>query len=129
VDTRPSRAQPGGQEGARRLIEIALGIEVEAYIGRHRGARDADGHALVVRNGTARPRAITLGAGTVTLAAPRINDQRVVAGQRQKFRSGILPPYVRRSPNVASVLPLLYLRGLSTGDFREALPVLLGEPA
>jgi transposase-like protein len=65
----------------------------------------------------------------VTLATPRINDQRVVAGQRQKFTSAILPPYVRRSPNVASVLPLLYLRGLSSGDFREALPVLLGPKA
>jgi transposase-like protein len=117
------------REGARRLIEIALGIEVEAYVARYREARDAHGHALVVRNGTARPRAITLGTGPVTLAAPRINDQRVVAGQRQKFTSAILPPYVRRSPNVASVLPLLYLRGLSTGDFREALPVLLGSKA
>lgn len=62
--------------------------------------------------------------------APRVNDQRVDAdGARQRFTSRILPPYMRRSPQVAEVLPLLYLRGLSTGDFREALPVLLGEDA
>ena len=62
--------------------------------------------------------------------APRVNDQRVDDdGGRQRFTSRILPPYMRRSPQVAEVLPLLYLRGLSTGDFREALPVLLGEDA
>ena len=70
-----------------------------------------------------------MGAGTVTIAAPRVNDQRVLHGARQKFTSAILPPYVRRSGNVSAVLPLLYLHGLSTGDFREALPVLLGEDA
>ena len=62
--------------------------------------------------------------------APRVNDKRVEAGgQRQRFTSRILPPYMRRSPKVAEVLPILYLRGLSPGDFREALPVLLGEDA
>src|SRR5437016_8935103 len=70
------------REGARCLIEIALRVEVETYVSRHRDERDAQGHALVVRNGTARPR--PLGVGTVTLAAPRVNDQRVVEGQRQK---------------------------------------------
>ena len=62
--------------------------------------------------------------------APRVNDRRVDDdGERQRFTSRILPPYMRRSPKVAEVLPILYLRGLSTGDFREALPVLLGEDA
>ena len=70
-----------------------------------------------------------MGAGTITLRAPRVNDQRHVEGVRQKFTSAILPPYVRRSGNVSAVLPLLYLHGLSTGDFREALPVLLGDNA
>lgn len=83
----------------------------------------------MVRNGPARPRHLTVGSGTVTIAAPRINDQRVLHGARQKFTSAILPPYVRRSGTVSAVLPLLYLHGLSTGDFREALPVLLGEDA
>lgn len=117
------------REGARRMILAALEIEVEEYRQQHRDARDSRGHALVVRNGQARPRRLTVGAGTVTIAAPRVNDQRVLHGARQKFTSAILPPYVRRSGNVSAVLPLLYLHGLSTGDFREALPVLLGEDA
>ncbi|MGH8473806.1 MAG: transposase [Gammaproteobacteria bacterium] len=95
------------REGARRMILAALEIEVEEYRQQHRDARDPRGHALVVRNGQARPRHLTVGAGTVTIAAPRVNDQRVLHGARQKFTSAILPPYVRRSGNVSAVLPLL----------------------
>lgn len=115
--------------GAQRMIATALQLEVAEYVTRFREARDGTGHALVVRNGTARPRPVTTGVGPLTLAAPRVNDRRVVAGVRQKFTSAILPPYVRRSPRVESVLPLLYLHGLSSGDFREALPALLGPDA
>ena len=115
--------------GAQRMIAAALQIEVEDYVARFRDERDAMGHALVVRNGTARPRPVTTGVGPLTIAAPRVNDRRVVDGGRQKFTSAILPPYVRRSPRVESVLPLLYLHGLSSGDFREALPALLGPDA
>jgi transposase-like protein len=115
--------------GAQRMIAAALQLEVEEYVARFRGERDAAGHALVVRNGTARPRPVTTGSGPLTLAAPRVNDRRTVAGVRQKFTSAILPPYVRRSPRVESVLPLLYLHGLSSGDFRQALPALLGPTA
>jgi len=111
------------------MIVAALDVEVTEYLARHRDVRDERGHAMVVRNGQARPRRLTVGSGTVTIAAPRINDQRVLHGARQKFTSQILPPYLRRSPQVSTVLPLLYLHGLSTGDFREALPVLLGEDA
>lgn len=117
------------REGARRMILAALEMEVEEYRQRHCDARDPRGHALVVRNGQARPHRLTVGAGTTTMAAPRVNDQRVLHGARQKFTSAILPPYVRRSGNGSAVLPLLYLHGLSTGDFREALPVLLGDDA
>lgn len=117
------------REGARRMLQAALEAEVAAYLERYRGERDEAGRALVVRNGTARPRKLTLGAGTVEIAAPRVNDRRVQEGERQRFTSEILPPYMRRSPKVAEVLPVLYLRGLSTGDFREALPALLGEEA
>ncbi len=117
------------QEGARRMILAALEVEVAEYLVRHRNARDERGHALVVRNGAARPRRLTMGAGTVMIRAPRVHDQRVLDGVRQKFTSRLLPPYVRRSPKVSAVLPLLYLHGLSTGDFQEALPVLLGEDA
>jgi transposase-like protein len=117
------------REGARRMILAALQAEVEAYHKRHRDDRDARGRALVVRNGSARPRRLTLGAGTITIRAPRVRDHRVVDGVPQKFTSRILPPYVRRSPRVSAVLPLLYLHGLSSGDFQEALPMLLGEDA
>ena len=115
--------------GAQRMIAAALQLEVEEYVARFRGVRDGVGHALVVRNGAARPRPVTTGVGPVRLVAPRVNDRRVVDGVRQKFTSAILPPYVRRSPRVESVLPLLYLHGLSSGDFREALPALLGPTA
>jgi transposase-like protein len=118
------------RQGAQRMLASALEEEVTAYLAQHRDVRDPVGHALVVRNGRARPRQVTCGAGTLTVSAPRVNARRVDAqGQRQRFTSRILPPYLRRSPNVAEVLPILYLRGLSTGDFREALPILLGEDA
>jgi transposase-like protein len=118
------------REGARRMLVGALEAEVGAYVERHRAERDENGHALVVRNGKAQSRKVTLGAGTIDVVAPRVNDRRVNAeGERQRFASRILPRYMRRSPKVAEVLPLLYLRGLSTGDFREVLPVLLGEDA
>lgn len=111
------------------MIAAALEVEVQEYLARHHGARDEGGRALVVRNGKARPRKVTVGSGTVEVRAPRVNDKRVIDGERQRFVSRILPPYLRRSPKVSEVLPLLYLRGLSTGDFREALPALLGADA
>ena len=80
------------RDGARRMIAAALHVEVAEYVARFREARDAGGHALVVRNGTARPRPVTTGVGPLMLAAPRVNDQRVVDGVRQKFTSVILPP-------------------------------------
>lgn len=118
------------REGARRMLVKALEEEVADYIERFRDERDAEGRALVVRNGKARTRQVTVGSGTVEVRAPRINDKRVDAeGNRQRFTSEILPPYMRRSPKVAEVLPILYLRGLSTGDFEPALRALLGEKA
>lgn len=118
------------REGARRMLVAALNVEVAEYVERHRECRDEQGRARVVRNGHGRARQVTLGAGTIAVRAPRVNDRRVdELGQRQRFSSRILPPYMRRSPKVAEVLPILYLRGLSTGDFREALPVLLGKEA
>jgi len=113
------------REGARRMLVAALEAEVAEYIDRHRSEHDERGHARVVRNGRARARKVTMGAGTVGVRAPRVHDRR----EGEKFTSRILPPYMRRGPKVAEVLPILYLRGLSTGDFQEALPVLLGEEA
>jgi len=116
--------------GARRMLMAALKTEAADYVERHGDERDAEGRALVVHNGRSKGRKLTLGAGTVELKAPRVNDRRHdEQGQRQRFSSRILPPYMRRSPKVAEVLPMLYLRGLSTGDFRPALEGLLGADA
>src|SRR3954453_20001559 len=119
------------REGARRMIATALEAEVADYIERFAEERDADGKRLVVRNGRAQERKLTVGSGTVAIRAPRVNDKRVdeQTGERQKFSSRILPAYARRSPKVTDVLPVLYLRGLSTGDFGPALRDLLGEDA
>jgi len=118
------------RDGARRMLIEALRAEADDYVARHRLERDEQGRALVVRNGHGQERKVTLGAGTVELKAPRVDDRRRdEQGGRRRFSSRILPPYMRRSPKVAEVLPILYLRGLSTGDFRPALEGLLGEEA
>jgi len=116
--------------GARRMLAEALEAEVQDYLQAARGQRDENGHALVVRNGHAREREVLCGAGSVTLKAPRVNDKRVDEnGNRQRFKSVILPPYMRRSPKVTEVLPLLYLHGLSSGDFVPALEEFFGTEA
>ena len=115
------------REGAQRMLAWALQAEVAAYLEAARGERDGGGRALVTRNGYARPREIVTGAGALRARAPRVNDRRVdESGARQRFRSAILPPYVRRSPKVSEVLPLLYLHGLSSRDFVPALKEFFG---
>jgi len=118
------------REGARRMIAAALEAEVDEYVGAFAGEVDEDGRRLVVRNGRARERRVTVGSGTVPVCAPRVNDRRLdEEGERKRFSSRILPKYARRSPKVTEVLPILYLHGLSTGDFAPALRDLLGEDA
>ncbi len=117
--------------GAERMLAIALEAEVDAYLERHQDARDERGHALVVRNGHARPRTVVAGAGGLGARAPRVDDRRIdeSTGERCRFQSAILPPYARRSPKVAEVLPLLYLHGLSSKDFVPALAQFFGSEA
>ncbi len=118
------------RRGALKMLHDALEAEVEAYIERHRSVRDDAGRAQVVRNGKAAPRKLVTGTGTIEVRAPRIDDRRVDGeGQRYRFTSQILPSYMRQAPKVTEVLPILYLRGLSTGDFQAALPILLGADA
>ena len=117
------------RRGAQQMLQTAIEAEVREYIEAHQGERDADGRRLVVRNGHAKPRTIVTGAGEVEVTAPRVNDKRVIDGERQRFTSKLLPPYMRKSPKVAEVLPILYLRGLSSNDFRPALDSLLGDKA
>jgi putative transposase len=119
------------REGARRMLAAALDAEVDDYLAAHQAERDEGGRRLVVRNGHARERQVVTAAGAVRVRAPRVDDRRVdpVTGRRARFRSVVLPPWCRRSPKVAEVLPLLYLHGLSTGDFVPALEAFFGSAA
>jgi putative transposase len=119
------------REGARRMLAAALEAEVDDYLAAYAAERDEGGRRLVVRNGHARQREVTTAAGSVAVRAPRVNDRRVdpVTGARVRFRSVVLPPWCRKSPKVAEVLPLLYLHGLSTGDFVPALEAFFGSAA
>jgi putative transposase len=118
------------RRGARKMLAEALEAEVETYLEAARSERDEHGRALVTRNGHARKREILCGAGAVEVRAPRIDDRRVDEnGDRRRFKSVIVPPYMRRSPKVTEVLPLLYLHGLSSGDFVPALKEFFGTEA
>src|SRR5881227_1584519 len=119
------------REGARRMLAEALRAEVDAYIAAHAAERGEDGRRLVVRNGTHRPREVLTSAGAVEVIAPRVNDRRTDpdTGERKRFSSAILPPWCRKTPKITEVLPLLYLHGLSSGDFVPALGQFLGSSA
>lgn len=110
---------------AQQMLATALLAERQAYLDAHADVVDQAGRRLVVGNGYARSRDVVTGAGPVTVEAPRVNDKR----DGEKFSSHILPAYMRRSPKVTEVLPVLYLRGLSTGDFAPALAGFLGSDA
>jgi len=111
--------------GAKKMLAYALDQEVEQYISKHTNEVDERGHKQVVRNGYGKTRKVQLGAGTVEVTAPRVDDKR----EGKKFTSWILPPYFRKSPNVENLIPILYLKGLSTNDFQEALKCILGDGA
>ena len=113
------------REGARRMLLAALKVEVDEYVAEHADHRDETGHALVVRNGVAEPRKVTTAAGELEIQAPRVHDRR----EGRRFTSAILPPWARRSPKVTEVLPVLYLRGISTKDFEPALAEFFGSEA
>ena len=113
------------REGARRMLLAALRAEVDEYVAQHADHRDEVGHALVVRNGVAEPRSVTTAAGELEIQAPRVHDRR----EGRRFTSAILPPWARRSPKVTEVLPVLYLRGISTKDFEPALAEFFGSEA
>src|SRR5262249_41403309 len=119
------------REGARRMLAEALRAEVDAYVAAFAAERDESGRRLVVRNGYHQPREVLTGAGAVEVTAPRVNDKRTdpATGERQRFSSAILPPWARKTPKVTEVLPLLYLHGLSSGDFVPALGQFLGSAA
>jgi putative transposase len=113
------------------MLAAALEAEVDAYLAAHAAERDERGRLLVVRNGHAQERQVTTVAGAVRVQTPRVDDRRVdpASGERARFRSVILPPWCRKSPKVTEVLPLLYLHGLSSGDFVPALEAFFGSAA
>src|SRR6266581_1039233 len=113
------------REGARRMLLTALKAEVDEYVAEHTDMRDEAGHALVVRNGVSEPPRVTTTAGELKIQAPRVHDRR----EGRRFASAILPPWARRSPKVTEVLPVLYLRGISTKDFEPALAEFFGSEA
>ena len=119
------------REGARRMLAAALRAEADAHVDALTGEVDEAGHRLVVRNGFAEPRTVMCAAGAIEVRAPRVNDKRVdeATGERMQFRSAISPVWCRRSPKITEVLPLLYLHGLSGGDFVPALEQFLGSSA
>ena len=122
---------PAAREGARRMLAEALQAEVDAYIAAFAAERDENGHRLVVRNGYHQSREVLTAAGAIEVAAPRVNDKRTdpATGERKRFSSAILPPWARKTPKITEVLPLLYLHGLSSGDFVPALGQFLGSSA
>lgn len=116
------------REGARKMLAAALQAEVDAYIAAFADERDDNGRRLVVRNGSHQPRDILTVAGAIEVTAPRVNDKRIdeETGERRRFSSAILPAWARKTPQITEVLPLLYLHGLSSGDFVPALGQFLG---
>jgi len=118
------------RQGAQQMLSVAIENEVAEYVGRYAHLRDADEHRLVVRNGHLPARKIQTGIGLIDVRQPRVNDRRIdEKGQRIRFASQILPPYLRRTKSIDELIPWLYLRGISTGDFTEALQALLGPQA
>ncbi|MFC8760495.1 IS256 family transposase [Streptomyces sp. NPDC057193] len=116
------------REGARRMLAAALEAEVNQCIAGLAAETDEWGHRLVVRNGHHRSRTVVTAAGPVEVTGPRVNDRRIddETGERKRFSSKIFAPWCRKSPKVSEVLPLLYLHGLSSGDFVPALEQCLG---
>ena len=118
------------RSGAQQMLSLAIEQEVAEYIAAHAQELDQDGRRMVVRNGHLTPRKIQTGVGPLEVVRPRVHDKRVDAeGHRMRFTSKILPPYLRRTKALDELVPWLYLKGISTGDFPEALQALLGPSA
>lgn len=116
------------RDGARTLLAQAIQAEVAAWIAERASLTDEAGHRLVVRNGCLPRRVILTGVGPIEVEQPRVHDRRL-AKDREKFTSAILPPYLRKTRSLEELIPWLYLKGISTGDFSEALQALLGPEA
>jgi len=117
------------REGARRLLIDAMEMEVAGYIEKHKEKRDGEGRRLVVRNGYMPERDLVTGIGPLCFRQPRVDDRKLDEHGEERFSSQILPRYLRRVPSVDNLIPVLYLKGVSAGDFSEALEAILGPRA
>lgn len=117
------------REGARRMLQSAIDAEVEAFIAQHEDRRDDGGRRLVVKNGSLPEREILTGAGAISVTQGRVRDNTSDPEQRVTFTASILPAYLRKTEAIEELIPWLYLKGISTGDFAEALQSLVGERA
>ena len=116
------------RSGARKMLQQALENEVTEYLKAHKDTRDDSGHRLAVRNGYMPERELVSGLGPVEIRQPRVDDRKLrEEADTQQFSSAILPRYLRRMPSVDSLIPALYLKGISTGSFQSALESILGE--
>ncbi len=116
------------REGARQMLAAAIEAEIQVYVTERTDVVDGDGRHQVVRNGYLPPRTLQTPVGDVPVRQPRVRDRRP-GETRETFRSAILPPYLRKTRSLEDLLPWLYLKGVSTGDFGEALVALLGPDA
>jgi putative transposase len=117
------------RNGAHALLAQAIELEVADFIGRYADLKAAAGRQRLVRHGHLPKREIMTGIGPVAVRQPRVRDREPSAGERIRFSSSILPPYARRTKSLEVLIPILYLKGISTGDFEEALGALLGKDA
>ncbi|MGY4501866.1 transposase-like protein [Bradyrhizobium sp. GM24.11] len=119
------------RNGARALLAKAVEAEVADFLGQHADLKTEDGHQRIVRHGHLPEREVMTGIGPVAVRQPRVRDREAEAAdpERIRFSPSILPPYMRRSKSIETLLPILYLKGISTGDFSEALAALLGKDA
>ncbi len=117
------------REGARRMLMQAVEAEVEAFLAAHAGLADEQGRRRLVRNGHAPERQIQTGIGPLEVRRPKLRDRGIAGDEPIRFTSAILPAYLRRTRNLEELLPWLYLKGVSTGQFGEALAALLGPKA
>jgi len=117
------------REGARRMLQEAINAEVDSFIDQHRNRRDEQGRRLVIKNGNLPPREILTGAGPVEVTQGRVRDNSPDPESRVRFTPSVLPAYLRRTDAIEELIPWLYLKGISTGDFGEALQALVGERA
>lgn len=117
------------QAGARKMLQEAINAEVEGFIQQHCDRRDHQGRRLVVKNGKLPPRELLTGAGPIEVSQGRIRDNSPNPDERVQFTPSVLPAYLRRTDAIEELIPWLYLKGISTGDFAEALQALVGERA